>query len=121
MVRNGAAGAALAGVKNAQPLWVDGAQTPTVAGTTYTASAWVSGSTGLKARWRLQDCAAGGTSCATAQLGPLTGLKTGGWVSVRSSITIPASGHSIVLTLVVAGMPAGASFLADSFSLSAPS
>jgi phosphatidylinositol-3-phosphatase len=121
LVSNSASVAATTGVKNAQPLWVDGTTTPTVAGTTYTASAWVSGPTGTKMRWRLQDCAAGGTSCATALLGPLTAMTSGGWVQVTFSITIPTSGHSIAPSLVASSLPAGGSLLADSFSLTAPS
>jgi hypothetical protein len=115
---NGSTGTLAAGVTNKKPTWVDGTVVPTVAGTTYTGSVWLNGASGRTITLRLNECTAAGTSCRNTKTATVT-LAPATWTQLSVPITALANGDSLGLS-VYAPLAPGASFLADSFSLTSP-
>ena len=119
-VSNAAAKAAAAGLSNKKPMWVDGTTTPTIAGTAYTAGAWVRGTAGQQVRLRVAECAPGGVSCGAAHVDSVS-LTDGSWTQLAEVVTATSSGGSLWVGVLSPSLAPGASFLADAFSLTSPS
>jgi hypothetical protein len=112
-VTNTATAAQAAGLSNAQPIWV----TNTRAGTPYTGSAYVSGPSGTVVTLMLRECPQTG-SCLTYTTSAVT--LGSGWSQVATTFTPAATGNLLKFYLYANSIGAGQSFLADSFSETAP-
>jgi hypothetical protein len=99
-----------------KPRWVN---LSSVAGTPYTASAWVSAeAVGQKLTLALRELNAAGTTVGTKST-PLTATSTG-WVKITVTFVAVATGDTVGFSLITTNAPARTGFRADLLSLTAP-
>ena len=99
---------------NDNPRWV----TATVAGTTYTQTAWVKPTfAGQKITMRLREWS--GSTLVTDRYVTLTAATTG-WQQLTQTLTAAGSSHQLSFAIYGNSITAGQSFYADDFSLTTP-
>lgn len=99
---------------NDSPRWVQ----KTVAGTTYTQSAWVDATfAGQKIAMRLKEW--NGSTLVTDKLVTFTAAAPG-WQQLTQTLTAARSGDQLAFAVYGIGISAGQSFYADDFSLTSP-
>jgi hypothetical protein len=111
---NTATSTSSAGLRNKAPNGVSS----TVAGTTYTAGAWLSGTAGSTLILQLRECNAAGTSCPDLANVSVK-MPASGWVQAVVPYKATANGNQLRFS-VYGTLPGKGSFLADSFSLTSP-
>jgi hypothetical protein len=114
MASNKTSTSSAAGLMDKTPHWVSNTKT----GTAYTGSMWLSGTAGRTVTVQIRECNATGTSCPGVSNVNVQ-LPSSGWVQAKVGYT--ARGNDNQLRFSAYGtLPAGASFLADAFSLTSP-